>query len=65
MFMLTSPITLYLLVLVAMGGIWARNRREWPSAAQGLPAAGTLISATHWLKSVNWNGGDDKKSGGK
>ena len=65
MFMLTAPITLYLLVLVAMGGIWARNRRGRLSAAQGLPAAGNLISAATWLKSVNWNGGDDKKSGGK
>jgi len=65
MFTLISLTTLYLLVLVGMMGICTGNRRDWPQAAQGLPATRGMTLATPWFRSVNWNGGDDKKSGGK
>ncbi len=65
MFTLLTLTTLYFLILIGAGGTWVENQRKWPRAAQGLLATGNLISATPWLKSVNWNGGDGKKSGGK
>ena len=65
MFTLVSLTTLYLLALVGVGAVWPRSQQEWPWATQGLPATGNVNLATPWLKSVNWNGGDDKKPGGK
>ncbi len=56
---------LYILVLVAAkefgAGGWSRQLESNYRASAG----GEAPWATPWLKSVNWNGGDDKKSGGK
>jgi hypothetical protein len=56
---------LYISVVVGVGGFLAEGRLLRPRVTQWVPAAGDLTSATLRLKAVNWNGDDDKGSGGK
>jgi hypothetical protein len=52
---------LYILVLVAAREIGAGGWSRQLGLNYGMPAG----DEAPWLKSVNWNGGDDKKSGEK
>jgi hypothetical protein len=53
---LLSLAALYIFIVVGVGELLA---------GQGWPGATLWLPATASLKSVNWNGDDDKKSGGK
>jgi hypothetical protein len=57
--------TLSILVMVGLGEFACGGHPLRLSALDWQPAAGGVICAAPWFKSVNWNGDEDAGSGGK